>query len=258
MSPNGNGGLFAALAESGALEQMQRLGVDTISYIQVDNPLSKSCDPLFVGYHLLRSSEYSCKALRKLGPLERVGCYALVDGRLRIVEYTELPEELAQQRGPDGELLYGFSNPGLFVWSRRFAEAQAARSDLPYHRAHKRIPHLDADGRLVTPARPNGYKLESFAMDTLPDASRSLVLWCDRDAEFAPVKNASGPDSPESARRMMTSLFARWIEAAGGRILDRQAQIEISPLYALDATELRGRLPAGFEVRGETYLGPAG
>lgn len=260
MSPNGNGGLFAALRESGALAQMTGLGVDVISYIQVDNPLSMSCDPLFVGHHLLADSAFSCKGIPKLDPAERVGIYALVRGRLRVVEYTELPASLAAQRDAAGELLYGLSNPGLFLWSRPFAEAQASREDLPFHKAHKKIPHLDPDGRLVAPDAPCGYKFEAFAMDTLPDAERSLVLWCDRDAEFAPVKNASGTDSPASARQLMTKLYAGWLRRAGATFSPTaegaQINIEISPLYALDAEELAQRLPRPFEVQADLYLGP--
>jgi UDP-N-acetylglucosamine/UDP-N-acetylgalactosamine diphosphorylase len=254
MTPNGNGGLFAAMRDGGAFEHMARSGVDVISYIQVDNPLARSCDPLFVGYHLLGESDFSCKSIDKVGPKEKVGCYASVRGKLRIVEYTELPPALAEQRDEDGELLYGQSNPGLFVWSRSFAEAQAARRDLPFHKAHKKIPHIDEQGVLVKPSTPCGYKFESFAMDTLPDAPRSLVMWCDRDAEFAPVKNASGVDSPESARRLMTRLHGGWIRAAGGTVADEKAQIEINPLHALDADELKARLPDGFVVRGDVYL----
>lgn len=256
MTPNGNGGLFAAMRDGGAFDHMEASGVDVISYIQVDNPLARSCDPLFVGYHLLGESDFSCKAIDKVGPREKVGCYASVRGRLRIVEYTELPAALAEQRDERGELLYGQSNPGLFIWSRRFAEAQAARLDLPFHKAHKKIPHLDERGALVRPTAPCGYKFESFAMDTLPDAPRSLVMWCDRDAEFAPVKNASGVDSPESARRLMTRLYGAWIQAAGGTVAEETASIEINPLYALDATDVARQLPAGFTVHGDTYLAP--
>jgi UDP-N-acetylglucosamine/UDP-N-acetylgalactosamine diphosphorylase len=254
LAPNGNGGLFKALADSGALDRMRSLGIDLLSYIQVDNPLAQSCDPLFVGHHLLRESDYSCKAIRKLGPREKVGSYARVRGRLQVVEYTEIPDALAEQTDAQGELLFLYSNPGLFLWSRRFLEAQAARSDLPFHKAHKKIPHLDARGELVQPERPCGYKLEAFAMDTLPDAERSLVLGCRRELEFAPVKNAEGEDSPASARALQTRLFGSWIKAAGGVIRDPAASIEVSPLYALDATELRERLPAGFEVAGPTLL----
>ena len=256
MAPNGNGGLFAALRDSGAFEHMRSIGVDTISYIQVDNPLSLSCDPRFVGHHLLRQSQFSCKAIRKTSPFERVGSYARVNGRLQVVEYTEIPAELAQRIDDQGELLLSFSNPGLFVWSREFAEAQAARRDLPFHKAHKKIPHLDAGGQLLFPAEPSGYKFEAFAMDTLPDAERSLLLACDRDAEFAPVKNAAGDDSPASARALMTKLYTSWIVRAGGRMVSPGAAIEVSPLYALDAEELQAKLPRGFEVTSDLYLGP--
>jgi UDP-N-acetylglucosamine/UDP-N-acetylgalactosamine diphosphorylase len=254
MTPNGNGGLFAAMRDGGALDHMRRQGVDLISYIQVDNALSRSCDPLFVGYHLIRGSDYSCKAIPKVGPRERVGVYALVDGRLRVVEYNELPAELAELTDDDGALLFGHSNPGLFIWSAAFIAAQAEREDLPFHKAHKKIPHLDHRGELVKPDRPSGYKFECFAMDTLPDAERSVVLSCDRDEEFAPVKNASGVDSPESARALMTRLYTKWLRQAGARIAASDAQIEISPLYALDASELAGRLPDGFEVTGDLFL----
>jgi UDP-N-acetylglucosamine/UDP-N-acetylgalactosamine diphosphorylase len=256
MSPNGNGGLFAAMRDGGAFAHMRKNGIDVISYVQVDNPLARACDPIFVGYHLLRESAFSCKAIDKIGPHEKVGCYALVQGKLRVVEYTELPDELAELRDDEGELLYGQSNPGLFMWSRAFAEAQAAREDLPFHKAHKKIKHLDDQGELVKPTTPCGYKFESFAMDTLPDAERSLIMWCDRDAEFAPVKNAEGTDSPASARRLMTKLYAGWIAEAGGKVERDDAQVEISPLHAVDAEELKEKLPAGFVVREDTYLGP--
>lgn len=256
LTPSGNGGLFSALYRSGAIKHMRDHGVDTISYIQVDNPLAPNCDPRFIGYHLLRESHYSCKAIRKLSPEERVGCYALVRGKLRVVEYTELPEHLAQQRDEQSELLFGYSNPGLFIWSRDFIKAQALRQDLPFHKAYKKISHIDEHGNQVNPNHPCGYKFEAFAMDTLPDAPRSLVLACHREVEFAPVKNALGDDSPESARWLMTQLYATWLRQAGGRIQNPQAHIEISPLFALDAEELQAQLPASLVIDNHTFLGP--
>ncbi|MCC6751345.1 MAG: UTP--glucose-1-phosphate uridylyltransferase [Deltaproteobacteria bacterium] len=255
LAANGNGGLFAALAGSGALAQMERLGIRAASYVQVDNPLSLSCDPRFVGYHLLRQSDYSCKAIPKVHPAEKVGAYARVGGRLSVVEYTVIPEALAESRDARGALRYGYANPGLFVWSVPFLREQAERADLPYHRAHKKIPHLDPSGRRVEPTAPCGYKLETFAMDTLPDAKRSLVLEIDRDEEFAPVKNASGVDSPDSARGLMTALYRRWITEAGGT-LSGEGAVEVSPLYALDGEELAERLPVGFRAETPLYLGP--
>jgi len=253
LAPNGNGGLFAAMRDGGAFAHMRQCGVDTISYIQVDNPLSRSCDPRFVGYHLQHQSEFSCKAIAKTDPHEKVGNYACVNGRLSIVEYTEIPAELATDRDADGRLLYGYGNPGLFLWSRAFAEAQAKRHDLPVHRAHKRIPYVDDRGQLVKPDQPNGYKLEMFALDTLPDAARVLVLECRRQQEFAPVKNAEGQDSPHSARQMMTALYSQWIRQAGGRIA-QDIEVEINPLFALDADELARKVGPDYHVDEACYL----
>ena len=253
-APNGNGGLFAALDRSGALDRMERQGILCLSYVQVDNALSPSCDARFVGFHLLQGSAFSCKGIAKRDPAEKVGSYAQVNHRLRIVEYYELSRRLAELRGEDGELLYGLSNPGMFLWSRDFLNTQAARMDLPFHLAHKKIPHLDLDGARVTPEQPNGYKLESFAMDTLPDAERTVLLAVDREQEFAPVKNRDGQDSPDTAREQLMRLHRGWLRAAGAVMPDPRVKVEISALYAADEAELAARLPAGFTVEQGLYL----
>jgi UDP-N-acetylglucosamine/UDP-N-acetylgalactosamine diphosphorylase len=254
LAPNGNGGLFAAMRHGGAFDHMKRHGVDVISYIHVDNPLAQSCDARFVGYHLLRESQYSCKALYKVEPGEKIGSFVLVDGRPRIVEYTLIPPALANQKNAAGELAFGWGSPGFFMWSRAFAEAQADRKDLPVHKAHKKLAHVNARGERLTPREPNGYKLEMFAMDTLPDAERVVILACDRDAEFAPVKNAEGVDSVASARAMMTALARRWLVAAGAKVVGEPA-IEISPLFALDGDDLDKAACAGLVIERDHYLG---
>lgn len=254
---NGNGGLFAAMKDGGAFDHMRQAGVESISYVQVDNALAMACDPRFVGYHLLRSAEFSSKAMPKVGPMEKVGNYAWVDGRLWIVEYFEISDELAHQRDPTGQLLFNYGNPGLFVWSRSFAERQANRSDLPFHKAHKKIPHLDAAGDTVSPDAPNGYKFECFALDTLADTDRTALIVCDREAEFAPVKNAEGVDSPATARALMTQLYRGWLQGAGVEVCGNPA-LEISPLFALDAQQLRAKLSVGPEslttIKAPLYL----
>jgi hypothetical protein len=52
----------------------------------------------------------------------------------------------------------------------------------------------------------------------------------------------------------LAAEWARWIEAAGGLVPRRadgsvDGRIEISPLYAADAGELAGKLPAGFRMQ---------
>jgi UDP-N-acetylglucosamine/UDP-N-acetylgalactosamine diphosphorylase len=250
---NGNGGLFAAMKDGGAFDHMREAGVVSISYVQVDNALALACDPRFVGYHLLRDAEFSSKAMPKAGPMEKVGNYAWVDGRLWIVEYFEISDALAHQRDDQGQLLFNYGNPGLFVWSRGFAERQASRLDLPYHKAHKKIPHLGDDGTMRSPESPNGYKFECFALDTLADTDRTALIVCEREAEFAPVKNASGVDSPDSARALMSTLYRGWLKGAGVEVLEGQV-VEISPLFALDAEELKSKVPPALPSQGPLYL----
>jgi UDP-N-acetylglucosamine/UDP-N-acetylgalactosamine diphosphorylase len=249
LAPNGNGGAFAAMERGGAFEHMRRHGVDVISYVHVDNPLAPSCDARFVGYHLLRDSEYSCKALYKKEPAEKIGTFALVSGRPTIVEYTLIPSELAH------EPAFGWGSPGFFLFNRAFCEAQANRKDLPVHKAHKKIAHVDEQGKLCLPRAPNGYKLEMFAMDTLPDAKRVVIVSSDREAEFAPVKNAEGVDSVVSARTMMTSLYRRWLVAAGAKVVGDPA-IEISPLHALDEGDLTAARHGALVIERDTFFGP--
>lgn len=252
-SANGNGGLFAAMAKAGVFEHMSACGVDSISYIQVDNPLSLSCDPVFVGYHLMQDCEFSCKAILKRAPHERVGNYALVEDHLEIVEYTEIPKELVTKIDSKGELVFKFGNPGLFIWSRDFAEAQSQCHDLPFHRANKKIFCLDDNGNFVEPKDPNGYKFECFALDTLPYAEKTLLLVCDRDEEFAPVKNATGPDSPDTSRELISNLYRKWIKQAGGKVTTN-GPIEISPFFALDQKELTEKIGKEFETKGNVFL----
>lgn len=256
-SPNGNGGVFSALATCGALEAMQRRGVDFLTVINVDNPLAQSGDAVFLGYHMLRQAEFSCKAIRKHDASEAVGNFVEVDGKLEIVEYTELPREFAEERDSQNRLRFAWANPGLFLWSRTFVERMSLKRDWIYHRAHKRVPHLDENGNWVEPTHPCAFKFELFAMDALREAERSVLLECERDAEFAPVKNATGADSPERARAMMTRVYSSWIRDAGGVVSD-DCDVEVSPLYALDATEFKQKLPKPIRVDRALFFSATG
>lgn len=252
-SPNGNGGLFAALLDGGAIEHMKKKAIDHLSYIQIDNALANAIDPYFLGFHLQSNADYSCKAIAKVEPTEKVGNFALVDGRLGIVEYFELSDDLAHQKSESGEYLYNWGNPGIFLWTRDFVERQAKRKDLPVHKAFKAVGHIDKDGNYFKPEKPNGYKLETFALDTLLDAQSPMVYAVSRNDEFAPVKNASGKDSPQSARELMLKRYKNWLIDAGAIIKD-DARIEISPLFAATKEEIRTRIEKGHVFEGDVFL----
>lgn len=251
-SPDGHGGCIRALARSGALADMKKRGVEHLSYWQVDNPLVRLFDPLFLGLHVLDGAEMSSKAVIKAGPKEKVGNFCLVDGKVTVIEYSDLPDDLAEKRRPDGSLAFQLGSIAIHIINTGFVEQlNTAGHSLPLHRAVKKIPHFDPQGRRVEPKEPNGVKLESFIFDAIPLAKASIILEIDRSEQFAPVKNATGEDSAESTRRMMVERAAAWLESAGIEVPRKpdgspDCTIEIAPSFALDREDVaakRDRIP---------------
>lgn len=266
-NPDGHGGAIAALHKSGSLDDMHDRGIEHISYFQVDNPHVRVVDPVFLGLHAAAedsSGEFSSKMVAKATPQEKVGVFCAVDGRVRVIEYSDLPEELAHAAKPDGSLRFNAGSIAIHVLGVDFVRKVATDPSfaLPLHRAIKKVPHLDlATGARLEPGEPNAAKLEKFIFDAIPLAENSIVYETDRVEEFAPVKNATGVDSIESSKRLQTERAARWLESAGvgvPRDADGavQARIEISPLTALDDAHLaeRADLPASIDVGAEVAL----
>lgn len=257
LGPDGHGGSLRALAESGALDDMREHGVEYISYFQVDNPLVHPIDPLFIGLHIETGSEMSSKAVTKADDLERVGNFCLADGKLAVIEYSDLPDRLAHEKNGDGSRRFDAGSIAIHILSRTFVEritAAGTTEQLPWHRAEKKLAVLNDAGDLVEPTEPNVVKLETFVFDAIPLARNPLVLYTPRAEEFSPVKNAEGVDSAQTARRDMLIRAARWLEACGCRI-PRDGDglpdlpLEISPAFALDAEDLRKRLVAPPELK---------
>ena len=247
LSPDGHGGSLRALAKSGALADMRRRGVEHLSYFQVDNPLVHTIDPLFLGLHDLTGSEMSSKTIPKAGPLEKVGNFCIGDGALQVIEYSDLPEALAMQRGADGNLRFNAGSIAIHALAVSFVERLNAggKLELPWHRADKKVPYVDEAGNAVKPDKPNAVKLEQFVFDAIPLARNAIVMETERSEEFSPVKNAEGGDSPATCRRDQVRRSARWLTAAGVNVPmkdgEPDATLEISPLFATSAAQLKER-----------------
>jgi UDP-N-acetylglucosamine/UDP-N-acetylgalactosamine diphosphorylase len=255
LSPNGHGGTLTALADSGLLERLRTQGARHIFYFQVDNPLVKVGDPVFLGHHVLRQADVSAKIVAKESATDKLGNLVLVDGRHTMIEYSDLPESLARQTDEAGRLRIWAGSPAIHVFDVGFlGRALGAGAKIPFHTARKKVPYLDSDGRLVQPTQENALKFELFIFDVLPLADRVAVLETDRAEEFMPLKNATGPDSPETVRRAQCALFAGWLRKAGVEVAPGVA-VEVSPLFALDAEELAVKVTPGQRVEGPTYFG---
>ncbi|MBA4187454.1 MAG: UDP-N-acetylhexosamine pyrophosphorylase [Planctomycetaceae bacterium] len=254
LSPNGHGGTITALAERCIFRELHTRGVKHIYYFQVDNPLLKLCDPGFIGRHISTQSEASSKVVFKERPEEKVGVFALIDGKCGMIEYSDLPRELSEVRESTGELRFRAGNPAIHLFAVNFLEQITSGDGLPYHIARKAISHFDPEaGVTVTPSSElNGLKFERFIFDALPLAERWLAVETSRAEEFSPLKNGSGADSPETVRAAQSALHSGWLERAG--VPTHGHTVEISPLFALDEAELKRKLPSGFTVTGPTLL----
>lgn len=241
MSPDGHGGSLRALSRSGALDRMEREGIDIVSYFQVDNPLVRCIDPTFIGWHLRRGSEMSSKMIPKAYAGEKVGVFCARHGQTVVVEYSDLPAKLQEENdAATGRLRYIAGSIAIHVldakFIRRMAEGETA---LPFHRADKKIPTIDEAGNPMKPDRPNGVKFEMFVFDALPFAKNAVVIETLRASDFSPVKNATGVDSPQTCRDDQLRQFARWLQSVGAAVpLDAEGRptfpIEVSPLFGYD------------------------
>ena len=201
-SPNGNGGWFSSLADAGLLDKIKALGVEWLNVFAVDNVLQKIADPVFVGAVLEQGCVCGAKVVAKAEPNERVGVLCLEDGKPSIVEYYEMTDEMVHSRDENGRLLYNFGVILNYLFQVETLE-KIMDQNLPTHVVEKKIPYLDGNGKYIKPEEPNGYKFETLVLDMIHMMDNCLSFEVEREKEFAPIKNATGVDSLESARELM-------------------------------------------------------
>lgn len=202
MSPNGNGGWFTSLMKAGLALDMQEKGVEWLNVFAVDNVLQQIADPVFVGATMESGCVSGAKVVRKADPYERVGALCLEDGKPSIVEYYELTPEMAEATDANGTLLYGFGVILNYIF-RVDKLMEIENRKLPLHIVEKKVPYLNESGELVKPTEPNAYKFETLILDMVYMMDNCLSFEVEREKEFAPVKNATGVDSVESARALL-------------------------------------------------------
>jgi UDP-N-acetylglucosamine/UDP-N-acetylgalactosamine diphosphorylase len=294
LSPDGHGGSLRALHRSGALDLMKAENVDTLSYFQVDNPLVRCIDAAFIGFHLNAKSEMSSKMVPKAYPEEKVGHFCLQDGKIVVVEYSDMPVAMQRETLANGALRYSAGSIAIHLIDREFARrmagghsaelgvkgselggsshltpnpepvtgAGAPAPSLPFHRADKKIATVDAQGQPVKPEKANGVKFEMFVFDAIPYARNSIVIETARADDFSPVKNAEGVDSPKTSREDQLRQFARWFKGAKVLLATDTTglpkdSIEVSPLFGYDQetfTESWGKLANRPVVEDGLYL----
>ncbi len=207
LAADGHGGVFESLVKNGYLEDMKSRGIEWVFISGVDNVLAGLVDPIAVGLAITQGTLATGKSVVKRSPDERVGVFCKKNGKPYVIEYTEITEDMANARDKKGELLYGESHILTNLFNIKALE-NIAQNKLPYHKAFKKAKYMDDNGEIIKPESPNAYKYEAFIFDAFESLDSMSILRVKREDEFAPLKNAEGEDSPNTA----TELYKNYLE----------------------------------------------
>lgn len=201
LASDGNGGTFASLRLSGALADMKERGIEWVFIGSVDNVLLKMVDTVLLGFAIDKGVQIASKSIVKANPHEKVGVFCKMNGHPKVIEYSELPEKMAEEIDDDGELRYGESHVMCNLFTIDAIE-EISKQPLIYHSAIKKNSYLDENGKEVVPTEKNCYKFEAFIFDAFTFFDDIAILRGKREEDFAPVKNKEGVDSPKTAKEL--------------------------------------------------------
>lgn len=205
---DGNGGTYSSLRASGALADMKERGIKWVFIGSVDNALLKMADVTLLGMAIEKNVQIASKSVVKANPHERVGVFCKMNGHPKVIEYTELPEKMAEEVDENGELKYGESHIMCNLYSIEAIE-KISQEPLMYHSAFKKNSYIDENGKEIVPEEPNSYKFESFIFDAFEFFDDIAILRGKREDDFAPVKNKEGVDSPKTAKELYEKYWER-------------------------------------------------
>ena len=205
---DGNGCIYKAMREDKILEDMENRNVEWAFIGSVDNVLLNMVDPILIGLTIEEKHEVASKSIAKKDPSERVGVFCKANGVPSVIEYSELPKEMAELRDKDGELLYGEAHIMCNLFSIKALE-KISKIDLPYHVANKKTNYMNEKGEFVEVTEPNAYKFEAFIFDAFNFFDDMSILRGIREEDFAPVKNKEGNDSPNTAKELYNNYWRK-------------------------------------------------
>ncbi len=190
--PDGNGHALHCFYETGLWEKWKAIGVEYLNVIFVDNVLGDPFDPEFLGFAARKNVDAAAKTIRRLHPAEKMGVLVEIEGRLKVIEYTEIPPAIRE--GSE----FALANTGMFCIAMPFIAHLCGelKAEFPLHPARK-------TAQIASGEKVSICKCERFLFDLLDYARSSAVLVYPREKIFAPLKNASGEDSPERIEKVL-------------------------------------------------------
>ena len=203
---DGNGSIYPSLAKTGVLDKMKEQNIKWVFIGVVDNILVNMVDPILIGLCMKEGNQIASRTVTKINPQERVGVFCKKKGHPAVIEYSELPEDMAEEVDEDGELFYGEAHIACTLYSMEALE-KASKLPSQYHIAIKKMAYLDEAGNWIEPEKANAYKFESFIFDVFEAFDDISILRSKREENFAPIKNKEGADSPETARKLYNQFY---------------------------------------------------
>lgn len=195
---NGNGEIYKSMIKNGIVEDIKQKKAEWVSITGIDNILVKVVDPLLIGATIKQNNLIASKSVIKKTPKESGGVFAKYNGTPRIIEYVEIPDDMATERDANGDFVFGDMNIVNHLFNVKALDIIDSRP-LPYHTAVKKCEYKDETNNLV---KEPVYKFEKFIFDGFVFFDDMTLLRVPREAEFAPVKNKEGEDSPATAKKM--------------------------------------------------------
>ena len=205
---DGNGGTYSSLRKSGCLEDMKKRGIKWIFIGSIDNVLLKMVDVTLLGIAKSQNVQIASKSVVKANAHERVGVFGRMNGLPKVIEYTELPTEMAEEIDSNGELKYGEAHIMCNLYTIEALE-KISKEILIYHSAYKKNSYIDEEGNEIIPDSPNSYKFEAFIFDAFELFNDIAIMRGKREDDFAPVKNATGVDSPQTAKELYENFWKK-------------------------------------------------
>lgn len=208
---DGNGGIFYSMAKNGIIEDLKKNGIEWVFIGSVDNLLVKYVDTLLLGIAIKKNVKIATRTIIKNSPYEKVGVLCKKNGKVKVIEYTEIPEKMRKALDENNEMLYGESHIMCNLFSLDAIE-KASTKELKYHVALKKSNYLNEKGEIVNPKEPNCFKFEKFVFDSFCLFDEVAILRGIREEDFAPIKNKEGTDSPETAKKLYEAYIKKCIK----------------------------------------------
>uniref|UniRef100_A0A915M0G1 UDP-N-acetylglucosamine diphosphorylase n=1 Tax=Meloidogyne javanica TaxID=6303 RepID=A0A915M0G1_MELJA len=171
--PDGSGGIYQALLP--ALSKFEKAGLEYFYVCSDDNILCLVPDLHMIGCGVVKNADCVVKVIEKRKPSEAIELVGVENGKLKVLDSSEIPKKLAKERDPNDpeKLLFRAGNINNYFFTFDFLKEACLQYDsLPYHEIQKSIPFWNPSfGRIVHPMGKNGITKERFIFDAFVHAN---------------------------------------------------------------------------------------